>query len=505
MPEIIVKLGERIIHRYFFDKDNLSVGRGRDNDIVIENLSVSRNHCRVKVTDGKFILTDMNSANGTFVNGVRVTKTEIYHNDQIQVGKHTLLFINTDEAGMEPASANDSIGLPTDAGIPEPPSTPPPPPSPVAAPSAVDSALVGVLTIVKGKQANQCFPIHKEETTIGRAPENDVRLHDWFVSKKHAVLRRVGEDFLLKDLESWRGTTVNGSSIKEAKLSSGDELVFGTMVVNFTVMERLEWEKIRDKHGPPPLPEVPVVPTAAEAAGAEELPSSLDGPPITEPPPPPPGPAELPSPEPPPRQQAAPDEGSLPSQVAKEDLAVLEAEADLHEGTPEEEADDRRLAWELLQAELALNAGVEEEDFTFVGDNGELDGEEAAFLRLGEIDLGAQMQERQDWMQSASGNATNDGEEEAEEWRALSVIVLPEEDGEESARRKPAPAKGAPKPTPAAAQGTTSDVDASLEQDIRMWEKALRNKSPIIRKNAARELKKLTGKDYDWNSEPAGP
>jgi hypothetical protein len=37
-----------------------------------------------------------------------------------------------------------------------------------------------------------------------------------------------------------------------------------------------------------------------------------------------------------------------------------------------------------------------------------------------------------------------------------------------------------------------------------MWEKALKNKSLLIRKNAAKELKKLTGKDYDWKSEPHG-
>ena len=43
MPELIVKLGDSVVHKYFFDKDILSIGRARDNDVVIENLSVSRN------------------------------------------------------------------------------------------------------------------------------------------------------------------------------------------------------------------------------------------------------------------------------------------------------------------------------------------------------------------------------------------------------------------------------------------------------------------------------
>lgn len=76
MPELIVKLGDSIVHKYFFDKDVLSIGRAKDNDIVIENLSVSRNHARIRRVDNKFILTDLNSANGTYVNNVRVSKTD---------------------------------------------------------------------------------------------------------------------------------------------------------------------------------------------------------------------------------------------------------------------------------------------------------------------------------------------------------------------------------------------------------------------------------------------
>lgn len=76
MPEIVVSLGDNVVHKYFFEKDVLSIGRGRDNDIVIENLAVSRNHSRIKRQNGKYVLIDLNSANGTYVNGVKITKTE---------------------------------------------------------------------------------------------------------------------------------------------------------------------------------------------------------------------------------------------------------------------------------------------------------------------------------------------------------------------------------------------------------------------------------------------
>src|SRR5688572_25640167 len=92
MPELVLKLGDSVLQNFVFDKDVMSIGRSRDNDIVVENLSVSRNHARIRRQAGKYILTDLNSANGTYVNGVRVSKTEIVNDDVIAIGKHKLHF-----------------------------------------------------------------------------------------------------------------------------------------------------------------------------------------------------------------------------------------------------------------------------------------------------------------------------------------------------------------------------------------------------------------------------
>jgi len=90
MPEIIVKLGEAVVQKYSFDKEAMRVGRGRDNDIVLENLQVSRNHAEIRKENDRFVLVDLQSANGTFINGVRVSKTEILDNDVVAIGKHQL-------------------------------------------------------------------------------------------------------------------------------------------------------------------------------------------------------------------------------------------------------------------------------------------------------------------------------------------------------------------------------------------------------------------------------
>lgn len=64
-------------------------------------------------------------------------------------------------------------------------------------------------------------------TSLGRHPSNTLRLVDREVSKEHAVIERVGKDFILKDLGSSNGTFVNGRRVKELKLRDGDEISLG--------------------------------------------------------------------------------------------------------------------------------------------------------------------------------------------------------------------------------------------------------------------------------------
>lgn len=475
MPEIIVKLGERIIHRYFFDKDVLSVGRARDNDVVIENLSVSRNHARIKKEDGKYFLTDMNSANGTLVNGVRITKTEIFHNDQITVGKHLLLFINQDAAAAAGTATSEKR---------------------TGDEAPIASGEMGVLVVSKGKQAGQEFKVQKSETYIGRASENDIRIHDWFVSKRHAVVTREGAGFKLKDLDSWRGTTVNGTSIREVDLKDGDEIVFGTTVLNFKVVNAEEYISAhplpssdqvlkfeQDENWgtdssarrliPPEAPSEPTSKTNAPLPHAPEHPTSDD---IAVPAPPEDEGTSVP----------AGDDEYAP--LTDEELEALDNEPDHFELDRDEEEENRRLSWEMLEAEKMFQLGERDsEDVSLVEDDDELSAEENAA-----IDREAALEglaERPD-------ASTDLDAEDRDEEEALHLDAL---DESSELGRTPVMVH-----EPAVEKPSGDHIDEAKSKEIQLWEKALKNKSIVIRKNAARELKKLTGKDYDWKSDPTG-
>lgn len=77
-----------------------SVGREASNSITLSDPSVSRRHCLIKERAGKFEITDLNSFNGTFVNGVPIEQHPLEHGDQIAVGDILLLFLLDEEIDL---------------------------------------------------------------------------------------------------------------------------------------------------------------------------------------------------------------------------------------------------------------------------------------------------------------------------------------------------------------------------------------------------------------------
>ena len=70
----------------------VELGRTEDADITVALVSISRTHARIFPHNEEFIIEDLNSTNGTYVNGVRVNRCILRHNDLIRIGDATILF-----------------------------------------------------------------------------------------------------------------------------------------------------------------------------------------------------------------------------------------------------------------------------------------------------------------------------------------------------------------------------------------------------------------------------
>jgi pSer/pThr/pTyr-binding forkhead associated (FHA) protein len=78
------------------DKETLTIGRKADNDIHIDNLSVSGHHAKITTILNDSFVEDTNSTNGTYVNGALIQKQPLRNNDIIKIGKHQLRYVNED-------------------------------------------------------------------------------------------------------------------------------------------------------------------------------------------------------------------------------------------------------------------------------------------------------------------------------------------------------------------------------------------------------------------------
>jgi pSer/pThr/pTyr-binding forkhead associated (FHA) protein len=97
MPIITLKFKDRKIRDYpIAVGQTCTIGRKSSNDIVIDNLAVSGFHARIESVVSTFILRDLESTNGTFVNKEKVTAYNLRHKDVILIGKHELIFDRSD-------------------------------------------------------------------------------------------------------------------------------------------------------------------------------------------------------------------------------------------------------------------------------------------------------------------------------------------------------------------------------------------------------------------------
>jgi pSer/pThr/pTyr-binding forkhead associated (FHA) protein len=84
------------------------IGRKFDNDLVLQDLSISRYHAEIQYDGDRFLLVDLNSSGGTFLNNQRVEKTILYSGDIISLSSTPIMFMNEHENTRKGSEADTS-------------------------------------------------------------------------------------------------------------------------------------------------------------------------------------------------------------------------------------------------------------------------------------------------------------------------------------------------------------------------------------------------------------
>ena len=91
--ELVIASGPDAGDRIELEKEITTVGRHEDSDLLLDDVSVSRHHAIfTRTVSGRVTLRDLNSLNGTYVNGARVEETTLHSADEVQIGKFKLVF-----------------------------------------------------------------------------------------------------------------------------------------------------------------------------------------------------------------------------------------------------------------------------------------------------------------------------------------------------------------------------------------------------------------------------
>ena len=91
--ELVIASGLTAGTRVELDKEITSAGRHENSDLLLDDVSVSRHHAVfTRTASGRITLRDLNSLNGTYVNGARVEETTLHSADEVQIGKFKLVF-----------------------------------------------------------------------------------------------------------------------------------------------------------------------------------------------------------------------------------------------------------------------------------------------------------------------------------------------------------------------------------------------------------------------------
>jgi pSer/pThr/pTyr-binding forkhead associated (FHA) protein len=229
IPEVSLFLGEKQLGTFSLAGGELTIGRTPGNNIVIDNVGVSRRHAVIRVKAEKVFLEDLGSANGTLVRGQKITSRELSDGDEILIVKHRLVYrVPREGQGPPRSEAVEDIGQKT---------------------MYIEASTVAQAGGRPGSRVDATTPtlrprlilpdlkklaLETDEVILGSGSTCHIHLSGMFIGKMHAKIVRAKEgQFKIQHLGGLAGTRVNGEKITERILKHGDEIEIGRQKLLF--------------------------------------------------------------------------------------------------------------------------------------------------------------------------------------------------------------------------------------------------------------------------------
>ncbi|MGH7884773.1 MAG: FHA domain-containing protein [Thermodesulfobacteriota bacterium] len=227
---INVSLDSKLIERVKLDKDKISIGRDSENDIYINNLAISRYHARILSENDRVFLEDLESSNGTYLNGQKITRAQLTEFDTVLIGKYKINIENKNGVDNKQQSGYlqdstvmvdkdtrekllEKMGFRTE-------------PANNANPSNNYSDVKYPRLVLSGDLEVE---ISGELFIIGSSLNSNLYIDGFFIKKKHAtIFKQTNKKFTIINSGSiFKPTKINGYKIDQKTLTNGDVIEIG--------------------------------------------------------------------------------------------------------------------------------------------------------------------------------------------------------------------------------------------------------------------------------------
>jgi pSer/pThr/pTyr-binding forkhead associated (FHA) protein len=237
-----------------------TIGRLPDNSVQIDNLAVSGHHAKISWDQDHYVVEDLGSLNGTYVNNERVGKATLKHGDRVKIGKHLVEFkhegpvpafaaaaktgpatpkleatmlLDTKQAREQMAdksapSANAGsgpLGISRPAWMAEP-----------FAAAAKDR--IGMLNILEGKTDQEKYVLTGKMTMIGKSSMASIKLKGFFAPTTAALISKRDNKYFISPSESKAKLKINGEDVvSQRELTAGDVIEVGKVKASFSFQD----------------------------------------------------------------------------------------------------------------------------------------------------------------------------------------------------------------------------------------------------------------------------
>lgn len=215
MAWVKISSGAQAGARIRLDQNKLTAGRDAGNDIELRDSKASRRHLEFVWVEDHYEVVDLDSKNGTRVNGVPVERRALSDGDWIEVGGYVLIYESETDL-----------------------------------PARDVQIITGWLRVVAGPRAGATFLLGERTCTAGRDPGNVIQLVDDDTSRRHVQFKWTGQHYEVQDLSSTNGTFVNEARIDEpVRLDDGDLVQVGAHALRFELLSAARYrdETLRAK------------------------------------------------------------------------------------------------------------------------------------------------------------------------------------------------------------------------------------------------------------------